>query len=281
MASPPSASVTADDSGYFISYTDGFEDFLTPDTISSLSASYIENIVKTGNAGITYEKAVGKLVKGYRWQMIGIINPDTANFKTGAVITLKIPEDDVAVPVTIEAMLETDDPEKRVLVLSCSEFRAEFAQSRVCHAELVLNDFTGIRIPRSAIRFNPQNEKGVYILEGQKILFKKIASIYETDDYVVSSTPDSTYISLYDDVITEGEIPMNMVDFGTSATEPENMTAASNGDKAASSDDKATTNDDTVTETDTTATNDMTAASEINTVVNTAKMTDEDIIIPE
>jgi putative membrane fusion protein len=218
---PPLSSVTADNSGYFISYTDGLENLLTPDTIHSLPASAIENIIKNGNAGITYDAAVGKLVSGYEWQMIGIINPAEAHFKTGAQITLKIPEDDVSVSVTITEIIETDDPDKRILVLSCSEFRAEFARQRVCKAELVLNDFTGIRIPRSAIRFNAENEKGVYILQGKKVLFKKIYSIFETDDYIISSTPDNSYVSLYDDVIIEGDVSPALVEYVTTAADEE------------------------------------------------------------
>jgi hypothetical protein len=203
---PPAASVTSGDSGYFISYTDGYELTLTPEDITSLTLDRLETIVATGNDRITYDAAIGKLVSDYKWQMAGIINPEEAHFTAGAPVELKIPEDDTSVIAVIEQILETDDPDKRILILSCSDFSTEFAKRRVCRAELILNDFTGLRIPRSAIRFTDNNIKGVYILQGQKISFKKIEPIFEADDYIISASPDSSYVSLYDDIITEGRV---------------------------------------------------------------------------
>ena len=73
--------------------------------------------------------------------------------------------------------------------------------------EIILNDYEGIRVPRKAIRFNKNNDKGVYVILGQRIMFKKIDSIYECDEYILSKiTSDDEYISMYDDIICEGEI---------------------------------------------------------------------------
>ena len=47
--------------------------------------------------------------------------------------------------------------------------------------------------------------KGVYIREGEQVLFKKIKVIYEGSDYVLSeSTNDPDYLALYDDIMIEG-----------------------------------------------------------------------------
>jgi hypothetical protein len=138
-------------------------------------------------------------------------------------VLLKIPEDDTSVTVTIEDILETSDPKKRILVLSCADFNAEFAKRRVCRAELVLNDFTGLRIPRSAIRFGDKNEMGVYILQGQKVSFKKIEPIFESADFVISASPDSSYVSLYDDIITEGQVDASVIQTTAENTEQDDV----------------------------------------------------------
>jgi TATA-binding protein-associated factor Taf7 len=41
-------------------------------------------------------------------------------------------------------------------------------------------------------------------LQGERVSFKKIDVIFESLDYVISASPDSSYIALYDDIITDG-----------------------------------------------------------------------------
>ena len=82
-----------------------------------------------------------------------------------------------------------------------------------------MGDFRGLKVPREAIRFDKQKVvdengktsgevslKGVYILKGEQIEFKKIDVIYEGSDYVLSKIheDDSSYLALYDDIMTEG-----------------------------------------------------------------------------
>ncbi len=82
-----------------------------------------------------------------------------------------------------------------------------------------MGDFRGLKVPREAIRFEKRNTtdengedagevsfKGVYILKGEQVEFKKIDVIYEGSDYVLSKIheDDPGYLSLYDDIITEG-----------------------------------------------------------------------------
>ena len=67
--------------------------------------------------------------------------------------------------------------------------------------------------------FNKNNEKGVYILQGQKIAFRKLDVIYECDDYLLSKvSSDTGYISVYDDIITSGEIPAEVIEQASETT---------------------------------------------------------------
>jgi hypothetical protein len=216
---PPFASITSGSSGYFISHADGYESSLKPADIPTLTPDRINSIIENETANQFYSDSVGKLVSGYSWKMVALVNPETASFKTDSIVLLKLPENNVSVEVTIDEIIETSNPNERIIVLSCDEFRAEFASKRVVTAELVLNDFTGIRVPRSAIRFNAANEMGVYILQGEKVSFKKVQTLFETPDYIISASPDNSYITLYDDIITDG------VDTAALATGSDTFTA--------------------------------------------------------
>ena len=77
--------------------------------------------------------------------------------------------------------------------------------SRVQSAKIVFDEYEGLKIPRKAIRFK-NKDKGVYVLLGNDITFKKIDVIYENedDDFVISkNTSNEEYVLLYDQILME------------------------------------------------------------------------------
>ncbi|MBQ8979635.1 MAG: hypothetical protein IJ080_07770, partial [Oscillospiraceae bacterium] len=106
---------------------------------------------------------------------------------------------------TIEKLDPTDDPTRSLIVLRCDETTDNLVKIRKDRVDMTLHDFEGVRIPKDALRFNKDNEKGCYILIGQNVKFRKIDEIYREDDYVLSRlTSDPAYVSVFDKVITEG-----------------------------------------------------------------------------
>ena len=61
------------------------------------------------------------------------------------------------------------------------------------------------KISNSAIR-TVDGEKGVYIVRGNLMGFRKIHVLYSTDTFSIVDNPkdSSEYIKLYDNVVTEG-----------------------------------------------------------------------------
>ena len=202
--------ITSDSTGYFISHTDGYEGRLSLDNIDSLTVDKIKEIISSPNIESS-STSVGKMVDGYEWKMAGIIDPKAADFKIGSSIKVKFASTPDTVTAVIEDLIGSDDPDESVIILSCDELTYNLVQRRVERVELILNDHDGIKVPRSAIRFDKNNEKGVYILLGQRIAFKKINPIYECEEYILSQiTSDTSYVSVYDDIITEGEISADL-----------------------------------------------------------------------
>jgi hypothetical protein len=74
---------------------------------------------------------------------------------------------------------------------------------RALSAKLIFDEYQGIRVPRSALRFQG-DDKGVYVMLGKDISFKKINVIYEGDDFVLSeNTSNEEYLLLYDQILLE------------------------------------------------------------------------------
>ena len=77
-------------------------------------------------------------------------------------------------------------------------------------------------MPRDAIRFAELTEtvtddngeertvtsshKGVYVLKGEQVEFKKIDVVFEGSDYILSKVneTDKSYLALYDNIMIEG-----------------------------------------------------------------------------
>ena len=154
--------------------------------------------------------------------MVGIVDPRITDFRVGSSVTVKFSSTPDTVTAVIDSISETDDPNESIIVLSCDELTYNLVQRRAERVEIILNDHKGIKVPRSAIRFDKDNEKGVYILLGQRIAFKKINPIYECDEYILSQiTSDSGYVSVYDDIIIEGEISSDLYVEETSVSDEE------------------------------------------------------------
>ncbi len=217
----PTDTITADSTGYFISYIDGYEQTLSPETINSLTVEKIKEIISKSMEKPS-QKAVGKMVDGYEWKMVGIVNTEQTAFGIGDSVTVNFASTPDNVTAVIEDVIKSENPEESIIVLGCDELTYNLVQRRVERVEIILNDYEGIKVPRKAIRFNQDNDKGVYVLLGQRIMFKKIDAVYEADEYILSKIiSDSEYISMYDDIICEGEISEDLYIEETTASETE------------------------------------------------------------
>lgn len=199
----PIATVKSGETGYFTSSFDGYESFLTTDSISSLTVDNIKGIIENPTKITSeYDNAIGKVFSGYSWKMVGIINTADRYFVNEKLV-FSFASSNARHTVTVESITPTGNGNEAIIVLSCEELDSEIASSRIQEADLVFNEYTGLRVPREAIRF-VNDVKGVYVIVGERIEFKKLDVIYEGDDYVLSANiSDDDFLNLYDRIILE------------------------------------------------------------------------------
>ncbi|MBQ8979799.1 MAG: hypothetical protein IJ080_08615, partial [Oscillospiraceae bacterium] len=174
-------------SGYFVSYTDGYEDELTFDKVDRLTAERVDEIISDEDGDNAPEKnVVGKLISGYDWKIAGVVDNSLSVFNPGDTVKLSFASVSDTINATIEKLDPTDDPTRSLIVLRCDETTDNLVKIRKDRVDMTLHDFEGVRIPKDALRFNKDNEKGCYILIGQNVKFRKIDEIYREDDYVLS-----------------------------------------------------------------------------------------------
>ena len=74
-------------------------------------------------------------------------------------------------------------------------------------AKLLLEDYSGIMIPNSALRMSDEDGSiGVYVQDGIVASFRKVRQILSREEYtlVEDTSEEKGYLSLYDNIIVEG-----------------------------------------------------------------------------
>lgn len=230
----PVRQIVVDHSAYFASYVDGYEKILTYDKIDSLTASQIRSVTDYHDVE-SEEHPVGKLINGYQWKIIGVIDDEAklfakerGIFTLGKEVSLYFPAEDKSVNAVIESIRDGDRENEIIIALSCSEMSYDFVQHRVEAVEIQeIQDkiIKGIRISRDAICFkkmmvestDPKTKKtiteekevkGVYVKIGENVQFKRVDEKFIGTDYIISKIrPDKKeYVQLYDDVIIKGAV---------------------------------------------------------------------------
>ena len=197
-AGAPQDTIKADRTGYFVSYADGYEDSLRMSDVGRLTESQIREIIKGGKS--VPANAIGKTFDNYQCKIVGIVKADS-RITDDAEVSLKLNSSRTVYDCTVDSVKKTG--ENMIVVLDCDRVDQTLVGQRALSAKLIFDEYQGIRVPRSALRFQG-DDKGVYVMLGKDISFKKINVIYEGDDFVLSeNTSDEEYLLLYDQILLE------------------------------------------------------------------------------
>ena len=197
--------LTLQETGYFVSTTDGYENILTYDDIPNLTEDRINEIIKNPNVESS-NSVIGKIVSDYKWKMVCIVPANnTLGLYEGAVLSVRIGNDTSITKAEVEGLKELSS-DSRMLVLAFDVFNQSLVQSRTAQIKILFDEHSGIRIPSAAVHFDEEDNIGVFIKLGVTVYFVYIDMIRTEGDYVLvrDTTGKDGYLSLYDSVIVEG-----------------------------------------------------------------------------
>ena len=82
---------------------------------------------------------------------------------------------------------------------------AAAAKTRVTDCEILFRQYTGIKIPKSAIHFEGE-QMGVFVNFSNLVQFKKISPVYEDENYVIVPAVQSAdnQVKMHDSIIVKG-----------------------------------------------------------------------------
>lgn len=200
------SSVKAPKSGYYINTIDGYESALSYKDALSLTSQQIESALNAEPAAVS-GNSLGKIVESYKWYIVGETESQNSSyFKNGAKITVNFPKEGVNHVTMLVEKADTQG-DKMTVVLSCSLMDETFANMRTEDMQIVTKLHTGYRVPSNVIRFDEDNNTGIYVLRGKIITFIPVEIIYTEDDFAIisSSSSNGKSVRLYDEVIIKGK----------------------------------------------------------------------------
>ncbi len=223
--SDPIGSVTAESAAYFVSHVDGYESKLTIEKLDDITPELLQQVLdadSTSTDSTESDGVIGKTIAAYDWYMLGMIDNQDLKYQVGDTVTLRVLTSSAEATATIEELRTCEGTDEVMVVLHCETMVSDFVQNRVDHVEMVLGEYEGIQVPRDAIRFQDVettvvdeetgeettkvvNCRGVYVEDGEEIVFRQLDVIYEGEDYVLSNlNAGDGYLMLYDSIIVEG-----------------------------------------------------------------------------
>ncbi len=207
LQTQPDSIITSDDVGYFVRDTDGGETVFSKETAAQWNIDELTTAIDTAQNLTPAQGNIGKLILDYRWDYYCILPEiDSSRLNVGA--DYEIVFDDIAgepIPVELVRMDDPDENGQTLLQFSCETLTPEVANIRQSDAQIIIRNFSGIRVSRDALRI-VDGEKGVYVQFGNLIQFKNIAPMFENEEYMLLpfNSDEENEVELYDLIVIEG-----------------------------------------------------------------------------
>lgn len=174
--------ITAPVAGIYSAAVDGYEAVLTPESIRTLAPSQLSLLQPTDD-----HSSLGKLISSATWYFTVAMESSAADgLKVGRSALLRFSGSVTEkLSCRVEAIGE-EESGRRTVVFSCSSHLADMTQARKVDAELIRDSWSGLKVPKKALRVDENGQAGVYCLVGLTARFKPVRVIYTgADDCLV------------------------------------------------------------------------------------------------
>ena len=194
--------ITAPESGLYSAVVDGYETILTPENVEQLTPGQI-SALEPDESGLPNN--VGKLVLGDTWYYVAVVEESEAQtLEESGTLKLRFAKA-VSQDLSVELIHVSEAENGRVAVVFRGDtYLSGLTLLRQQSAEVIRQTYTGIRVPKEAVRVRERtvtdedgtestvNETGVYCIVGMEARFKPVDVLYSGEDFaLVRSTLDT------------------------------------------------------------------------------------------
>jgi len=217
-----SSPVYSPSSGYYYGDVDGYESIFDLKKIDSMTISEFEEMADSQPNESLITTCAGKIVNDFVWYVVCRVNSaDMAGINEGDYYKLSFPESaDIEIKMQLYRIISETSSAQTLAVFRSNVIPQDFSYRRAQQVDIISGKCEGLAIPKIALRVI-DGVKGVYILVGDIIHFRRVEILSETEDhYIVSNNKDdyvfdddvdeNSYerfreLSLYDSVVVSGK----------------------------------------------------------------------------
>lgn len=205
-----SSIITAEASGYFVGEADGYEAVLTVDNIDNLTSKMLSDALAAKKGNVP-ENTVGKIINGYNWYVATVIDTGKAvGYEKDKSVKLILGDSESLTVSSKIYSVQAIEGNKTLVVFRCNLMNDELAALRKVNGKVVINEHTGLKIGKDALRFDEQGNPGVYVRRANIVNFRSVNIIYSDDKIVVAAADENLkmpypHLKLYDEVIISGK----------------------------------------------------------------------------
>ena len=199
------AAALAPTGGYFIGSVDGLEQTLTPQNLETLSARQIRQAMDQPAAQPA--GAIGKVTDEYQWYFAALVDEEQAGRLRKLDRAVLRFHQLLAEDVVCQVESVRQDEEGQWIALFRSDYmNVALLRARDQQADIVLQTYSGLKVPKEALRQNDQGQWGAYCLEGARVVFKPVSWTFQTETYYVAE-PDAEKggLTLYDKMVVRAK----------------------------------------------------------------------------
>ena len=200
--------ISAGSAGYYISNADGYESVIQVSMLNDLKAADLENVINSKPQAIA-ESCVGKVMNGFYWYLAAVVDLNDSNsLKEGDVINIIIGNTGTEKIKTEVFKINKENEKKSVVILKSNSISPDILTSRIVNVKLILNEFSGLKVPKKAIRVIDGNQCS-YVRIGNVTKLRYRNVIYSCNEYVIASEDNKkefpgTQLKKHDNIILNG-----------------------------------------------------------------------------
>ncbi len=194
--------ISAEASGYFYSYTDGYENTFTAEAAQNITIENYKALLSSNSQ--KSPAAIGKIATTYKWYFVCLTESEKCEqivADKAYSVTFGDNTYDTSLKLLAENKITDRETGETLLVFSSSALPASFDFSRFQRASITVEEIEGLRIPSSAVRVF-DGHTSVYVISEGVCRIRKIDILFEKDGYcVVAEGSRSGFIRRYDRLI--------------------------------------------------------------------------------
>lgn len=178
--------------GYFYSGFDGYEYLRSSDYVDLTVSDYYRLASKP--ASEIPANYVGKMQSEPNWKFCALMDSSSATLlSVGKKVNLEFDIDLVGskkILANVDYISKSEDG-KTAVTFSCNTMFGDLFTLRKEKCRMVINTYTGFQVDTAAIRVK-DGEQGVYVLSGQRVIFKPVNLLYSTENISIIETKSNS-----------------------------------------------------------------------------------------